>query len=101
NVEHQDTTMQTFVVQHGTSGYVLVHSEFFDSLGLLPGLSVLVQSLLGIMICLLVLVFWVWMGWEAYRCRPRRPGWRAAVFVPVLGARAFFLVVWLPRQLGK
>lgn len=87
-----------FLLERQPDGaYLIVDSPFFQTVGHQQGVGLIADALLVAMGCLVALVFWVWMGFEAFTRRPRRPGWRTCVMlVPLLGALAFFVVVYLP-----
>jgi len=97
-----NSTIHNFIVQKRDDGsFAMVHSEFFDNLGLRQSMNMLAEALLAIIVLSMLLAFWVWMGLEVFRSRPRSRFWRVMVFFPLLGALAFFLSVWLPRQLKR
>jgi hypothetical protein len=99
----ENCVTQTFVIQKLADGrFGVVGSEFFDSLGLRQGLGVvLVNVILASMAGCTLLVFWVWMGYEALCARPRFGRWRFVVFIPVGGALLFFCAGYLPRRLQR
>lgn len=98
----ENTISQAFVVQKLDDGsFLLVQSEFFDSLGLRQGVGALVvEGLLALMALCALMVFTVWMGIDAWRLRPRSRLWRLVVAIPVIGPAAYFFMVWCPRQFG-
>jgi hypothetical protein len=87
-----------FLVERQTDGrFLLVDSPFFLTLGQQQGVGLIADALLAAIGCLMGLTFWVWMGFEAFTLRPRRPAWRAVVMLlPLLGALAFFLFCYVP-----
>jgi hypothetical protein len=86
----------TFAIQKLDDGtFAVGESAFFSTLGLRQGLGI-VQGLLAVMALCALLSFWVWMGLEAYRARPRSLLWRVIVLLPFLGACGFFVCVYLP-----
>jgi len=89
-----------FVVERLADGaFALVDSPFFATLGQRQGVGLLADTLLAAILLLAGLVFWVWMGYEAFALRPRSPLWRAALLlIPLLGALAFFLMRYLPDR---
>jgi len=99
------TTTYPFVVQRmGDGVFALRFSEFFKTLGLRRGPGILLHGV-GVAgpvvgFCVL-LVLYVWMGWEAWRERPRARFWRYAALLPVLGTLGYFLARLLPRWLKK
>lgn len=94
----KNSTSETFIVRKMDDGkFLLQHSPFFDNLGMQKGMGFLVGGLLFVMALCAVLAFWVWMGWEAWRARPREVVWRTVVCLPVLGAFIFFFGRYLPR----
>lgn len=92
-----------FLVERQPNGsFLLVDSPFFQTLGRQQGVGLIADALLAAIGCLMGLTFWVWMGFEAFSLRPRRPTWRTAVMlVPLLGAFAFFLFCYLPSLFRK
>ena len=75
----------------------LVDSQFFNTLGRRQQWRVLDDLLLGSILVLALMGFWVWMGFEAFRKRPRSHFWRAVVLlVPLVGAVSFFIGSYLP-----
>jgi hypothetical protein len=94
-----NTSSQTFVVQKTKDGFKIRDSSFFDNLGVRQGMGLVVEGLLSAMAVCALLSFWVWMGWEALRARPRYTIWRWVVLIPIAGACAFFFAAYLPRQL--
>ena len=75
----------------------LTSSPFFDTLGRRQRWFFVSDMLLGAILILAMMGFWVWMGFEAFRLRPRSHFWRASVLlVPLLGAVGFFLWAYLP-----
>lgn len=98
----KNSTSETFVVGKMDDGrFALLHSPYFDNLGLRQGMGLVVEGLLAVMLLCALLAFWVWMGWEAWRARPRETLWRVTVCVPLIGAFAFFFGHYLPRVLRK
>ena len=98
----ENSTTETFIVHRQENGaFVVIDSPFFDKLGLQQGVGLVVDGLLAVMGMIAGLAFWVWMGFEVHRARPRSTFWRALVFVPVVGALAFFVVKYLPNQLAR
>ncbi|HYF50157.1 MAG TPA: hypothetical protein VEJ63_12180 [Planctomycetota bacterium] len=97
----ENRVTETFAIQKLDDGtFMLVGSEFFDALGLRQGLGgVMVDAVFAAMIFGACLVFWVWMGYEVYRARPRYTFWRIAVLIPIVGPLAFFVFGYLPRLL--
>ena len=97
-----NSTTETFIVHRLENGtFVILDSPFFDKLGLQQGMGMVVDALLAVMGLLAALAFWVWMGFEVHRARPRSTFWRIFVFVPLLGPLAFFVIKYLPHQLGR
>jgi hypothetical protein len=97
-----NSTTETFIVQRLENGtFVLLDSPFFDKLGLQQGMGMVVDALLALMGLLAALAFWVWMGFEVHRARPRSTFWRVVVFVPLIGPLAFFAIKYVPRQIGR
>lgn len=95
-----NSTSHTFVVQkRGDGTFALLNSTFFDSLGLRRGMSLMMDALLAVMALCAFLAFWVWMGYEAYRARPRRIFWRTFVLLPILGPLVYFGAYYLPRKI--
>ena len=96
----KDSNTYTFAVQKLDDGsFALGYSQFFDTLGLHRGLGGVPRAVVAALALCALLAFWVWMGWESFRARPRSHFWRAVVvFVPLLGASAYFLWVYLPRR---
>lgn len=99
------TTTYSFVVQRmGDGAFALRYSEFFKTLGLRRGPGILLHGvgIAGVVVgfCL-ALVFYVWMGWEAWRERPRARFWRYAALLPLLGSLAYFFMRMLPRWMKK
>ena len=106
NLENQipikNSTSETFIVRKMDDGrFLLQHSPFFDNLGMPKGMGFLVGGLLFVMALCAMLAFWVWMGWEAWRARPRETLWRVIVCVPLIGAFVFFFGRYLPRVVRK
>lgn len=100
--EFKDKNIYTFdVLKLDDGSFALLRSEFFDGLGRHEGVGRVVQVVLLAVIGAAFLVFWVWMGWEALRARPRSAFWRVFVFVPALGASGYFLLAWLPHRLQR
>ncbi len=98
----ENSTTETFIVHKQEDGtFVLIDSPFFDKLGLQQGVGLVVDGLLAVMGLVAGLAFWVWMGFEVHRARPRSLFWRTLVFVPVIGPVAFFVVKYLPGQLSS
>ena len=97
----KDSNIYTFVVKDlGDGTFALVNSQFFDTLGLRHGLGVVPRAVVMSLALCIFLAFWVWMGLEAFRARPRSHLWRAVVaFVPLLGASTYFFGVYLPNRL--
>jgi hypothetical protein len=96
----ENSTTETFIVHRQENGsFVLMDSPLFDKLGLQQGVGLVVDGLLAVMGLIAGLAFWVWMGFEVHRARPRSAFWRALVFMPVVGPLAFFIVKYLPNQL--
>ncbi|MBI3828441.1 MAG: hypothetical protein HY291_02935 [Planctomycetes bacterium] len=90
-----------FVLERMPDGsFAFVDSPYFDTLGQRQGLNIVADAMLALLGLLAALSFWVWMGFEAFRMRPRSHGWRVFVFVPLLGALVFFLAAYLPRLRG-
>ena len=95
----ENSSIHTFLIEKLEKGsFALVQSSFFENLGLRKGMNLVLDALLAVIAFCVLLAFWVWMGWEAWRARPRRLLWRTLVFVPLAGACVFFLCVYLPRQ---
>lgn len=87
-----------FVLERLPDGaFALVDSPYFDTLGQRQGLNLVADALLGLIGILAALSFWVWMGFEAFRLRPRSHAWRVLVMLPLLGALIFFVAAYLPR----
>lgn len=85
------------VERQADGGFLLVDSPFFQTMGRQQGVGLVADALLAAIGCLVGLAFWVWMGFEVFRLRPRRPAWRNVVMLlPLLGAAAFFLFCYLP-----
>lgn len=99
----ENRVTETFAIQKLDDGtFMLLGSEFFDALGLRQGIGgVMVNAVFAIMIVGAGLVFWVWMGYEAYRARPRYRLWRAVVLLPVIGPLVYFMFGYLPRVLRE
>ena len=99
----KDSNTYTFVVRKLDDGsFALVSSQFFETLGLRHGLGVVPRAAIVPLALSVFLAFWVWMGLEAFRARPRSHLWRAVVvFVPLLGASAYFLWTYLPARLKR
>jgi len=97
----RNSNTYSFVVRRLDDGsFAVLDSQFFDTLGLRHGPSVVPRAVIVALALCVFLAFWVWMGLEAFRARPRSHLWRAAVaFVPLLGASAYFLWVYLPTRL--
>jgi hypothetical protein len=90
-----------FVLERMPDGsFAFVDSPYFDTLGQRQGLNIVADAMLALIGLLAALSFWVWMGFEAFRLRPRSHGWRVFVLVPLLGAVVFFLAAYLPRLRG-
>lgn len=96
------TTTESFIVQRFEDGsFMLVDSSFFDKLGLKQGVGIVVDAVLAVMALVAALAFWVWMGFESYRARPRNRSWRIVVYgVPVLGALLYFVLKYIPGQMA-
>ena len=94
---------QTFTVKKcGDGSFRFLRSSFFDGLGQRNRLGSLVTwALLVAVLSLALLSFCIWMGWAAFRLRPRSFFWRVVVFVPLAGAAAFFLLTYLPVFLRR
>jgi len=99
------STTYSFVVQRMNDGvFALRFSEFFKTLGLRRGPGILLHGVgvagpvVGFCIAL---VLYVWMGWEAWRERPRAQFWRYATLLPVIGSMAYLLIRLLPRWMKK
>ena len=92
-----------FVVHTSPRGVFLLGSrDFFSQIGKRRSLNPVAWAFLVAVAGLAALAFWVWMGWEVLRLRPRRPFWRAVVLaVPFFGALAFVLVLYLPQRLQR
>lgn len=101
--ELENSTNHSFVVRKMDDGsFALVNSSFFNGLGLKSEIDLVIDALLAIMSIFVVLSFWVWMGCEAFRLRPRSVSWRMVVlFVPVIGAVTFFLGKYLATKLYR
>ena len=85
------------VARNADGSFALVDSPFFNTLGQRQGLNLIASALLWGIVLLALLTFWVWMGYAAFRMRPRSHAWRIAVVVlPLLGAVLFFLAAYLP-----
>ncbi|HYG76651.1 MAG TPA: hypothetical protein VEK08_16730 [Planctomycetota bacterium] len=97
----RNSTTETFAVKKLDDGsFALLHSEFFDSLGMRQGMGLVVEGLLALMFAIALLGFWTWMGWETLRTRPREVAWQLIVLLlPVIGAVVYFGVRYIPRQL--
>lgn len=82
--------------KHGR--FALVDSQFFDTLGRRQmSINIPEFLLLGIILILASMGVWVWMGFEAFRLRPRSHVWRAFVLlVPLLGALVYLFWIYLP-----
>jgi hypothetical protein len=103
------------VARHNSQTYVFVFhlqpegvfflpqaSEFFTQIGRHRSLQPMAWAISAAVALLAALVFWVWMGWEVMRLRPRKPVWRIVVIVcPILGALAFCVFVYLPARFFK
>ncbi len=98
-----------FIFQKNRQGqFLLADSPFFDTIGkrrpfsdTLGRRNQFIQKfapniLLGFTCLLAVMGFWVWMGFLAFRMRPRNYFWRFFIMLPVLGAAGYFLIVYLP-----
>jgi hypothetical protein len=92
-------TVCSFVLERQDDGsFAVRRSPFFDTLGQRLGLGNFAEILLAAIAVFALLGFWIWMGFEALRARPRNRLWRAAVLLaPVAGAGVYFLAVYLPR----
>lgn len=101
--ELENSTNHSFIIRKMDDGtFLLVSSTFFDGLGLKSQIDLVVDALLLVMAIFIMVSFWVWMGCEAFRMRPRERLWGMFVyFVPVLGSTLFFFFKYLPRQLGR
>jgi len=98
----KNSTSETFIVRKMDDGHFLLqHSPFFDNLGMQKGMGFLVGGLLAVMTLCAMLTFWVWMGFEAWRARPRNQLWRVIVCIPVLGAFIYFFGKYLPRVIRR
>jgi hypothetical protein len=93
-------TVFSFVLERQDDGsFAVRRSPFFDTLGKRLGLGNLAEILLAAIAVFALLGFWIWMGFEALRARPRSRLWRTAVLLaPVVGAGVFFFAVYLPRR---
>lgn len=97
-VPTKNSTSESFSVRKMDDGHFMIqHSPFFDNLGVQKGMGYLVGWLLAVMMICAMLSFWVWMGFEAWRARPRNQLWRVIVCIPVLGAFIYFFGKYLPR----
>jgi hypothetical protein len=96
------TTTESFLVQKMDDGaFALIDSPFFDKLGLRQGIGIVVDAVLAIMGLVAALAFWVWMGFAVSWARPRSRFWRGLVYcVPIAGALVFFVVKYMPAQMG-
>jgi hypothetical protein len=93
----ENTVTHTFWLRKDGDRFLFVRSPFFDGLGLRRGIWIMVgNALLGVIVGVALLTFWIWMGWEVYRAHPRRYFWRILVLIPIAGAAAFFAIVYLP-----
>jgi hypothetical protein len=94
----EDSNTYTFVVLKLKDGsFALRSSPVFDTVGQRQGLGVVAGAVLAAIVICAAVGFWVWMGWEAFRARPRSRLWRVLVFLPLLGAAAYFVWVYLPN----
>lgn len=90
-----------FIVEFSPKGKVhLTDSAFFDTLGQKQSADLAASTILTAILSLALLAFWVWMGVEAFRLRPRRMVWRVMMLVPVLGPLLYFVAVYLPGLRG-
>lgn len=90
-----------FIVEVSPKGKVhLTDSAFFDTLGQKQSADLAASTILTAILSLALLSFWVWMGVEAFRLRPRRTIWRVLMLVPVLGPLLYFVAVYLPGLRG-
>lgn len=90
-----------FIVEVSPKGKVhLTDSAFFDTLGQKQSADLAASTILTAILSLALLAFWVWMGVEAFRLRPRRTLWRLMMLVPVLGPLLYFVAVYLPGLRG-
>ena len=106
---HENRQNATFLFVRNKHGrFALAGSSFFKTLGLRSswynsmggkgGSWVIGDLLLAFTATLALMGFWVWMGFEAFRLRPRNHFWRIWVMLlPLLGALTYFLGVYLPR----
>ena len=98
-----------FIFQKNRRGqFLLADSPFFDTIGKRQPFSdtpgkrnqffqhFAPNILLGFTCLLAIMGFWVWMGFLAFRMRPRNYFWRFFIMLPVFGATVYFLVVYLP-----
>ncbi|MFH0938581.1 MAG: hypothetical protein V1899_04770 [Planctomycetota bacterium] len=98
----ENTVCRTFLLQQLNGRFFFVSSSFFDGLGLRHGVWGWVrQGLLALLAGVALLTFWIWMGWEVYRSRPRRIVWRLIVLIPFIGTLAYFMAVYLPSIFRK
>ena len=82
--------------------FSLRYSEFFKTLGLRRGPGLFLRGIGLVLAFCVVLMFWVWMGWEAWRERPRTRFWRVVVvLLPLIGSILYFGVRLLPRWVKK
>ncbi|HEY3323810.1 MAG TPA: hypothetical protein VGP72_25385 [Planctomycetota bacterium] len=96
----RNSTSEIFTIKKMDDGsFALLHSAFFENLGLRQGMGMVVEGLLALISLCALLAFWVWMGWEAWRTRPKQRLWRVLVLVPLLGALVYFVGGYLPRKL--
>ncbi|MCK6473372.1 MAG: DUF805 domain-containing protein [Planctomycetes bacterium] len=90
-----------FIVEVSPKGKVhLADSAFFDTLGQKQSADLAASTILTAILSLALLSFWVWMGVEAFRLRPRSTLWRLMMLVPVLGPLLYFVAVYLPGLRG-
>jgi hypothetical protein len=95
----ENSLSQLFILEKQPGGqFKLADVAFFHNLGMPRGIGgMIVNGLLLVMGLLAFVAFWTWMGYEAYRARPRLPFWRKFVLLPLLGAVVFFAGVYIPR----
>jgi hypothetical protein len=102
NEDAVDDTTDTFILQRQDDGsFLILESPFFEKLGQRRGIGLLFHGLLAVMAVFALLVFWVWMGYDAYRARPRTALWRfMVIFLPLAGALLYFFVRYLPSKVN-
>jgi len=102
-VRHEEFHNDAFLLERQPDGtFLLVDSQYFLTLGRQQGVGLMADALLVSIGCVVGLVFWVWMGFETFSLRPRRPGWRTLVLLlPLLGALIFFVFCYLPGLFGR